>query len=355
MIQRLLASLASSALLVMVLIGAAFFRLPYVEYSPGPTVDVLGNQADQEIIEISGHRAYHDDGQLRMTTVYVSPPEGGIDVYTAMRAWLSSDRAVYPYEAVYPDNQTPEDADRESSVQMVGSQDAAVAAALSELGYSFPTVVEVQAVSPDMPASGRLEVRDVLLRVGTTKIRTAEDVVAAVADHAAGTPLDFRVRRDGKVRVVSVTPEEVDGTPKVGIVPGPGFVFPFDVKIGISEDIGGPSAGLMFSLAIYDTLTPGSLTHGKSVAGTGTIDPKGEVGPIGGIAQKIVGARDAGAELFLVPAYNCSEAVTAPAGDMRLVRADTLDSALKAINDWTDDPDAELPSCETASTDQETN
>ena len=351
MMQRLFASMASAALLVVLLIVAGFVRLPFVEYSPGPTVDVLGTHDDHEIVQVSGHEEFHDDGQLRMTTVYVSPPDGGIDLYTAMRGWFSGERAVYPYGAVYPDNQTPEDADRESSVQMVGSQDAAVAAALTELGYTYPSVVEVQAVSPDMPADGRLEVRDVLLRVGTTKITKPEDVVDAVAKHAAGTPLDFRVRRKGTVENVTVTPRDVDGTPKVGIVPGPGFEFPFDVTIGISEDIGGPSAGLMFSLAIYDTLTPGSLTDGKSVAGTGTIDPEGKVGPIGGIAQKVVGARDSGAGLFLVPPDNCAEALTAPAGDMRLVRADDLDTVLEAIKDWTHDPDAELPAC--SGTDQE--
>lgn len=344
--QRLIAVLASLALLFSTLLAISFIPLPYVKYSPGPTVDVLGENDGHEIIEVSGHEVFRDDGQLRLTTVYLSPPAGGINLYTAMQGWLSDELDVYPYELVYPDDQTPEDADQESAVLMVGSQDAAIAAALTELGYDFTRQVEVQAVSPGMPAAGKLKVHDVLLRIGGTRIRSPQDVVDAVTGHAAGTPLDFRVRRGDKTVDVAVTPKQTDGSPKVGIVPGLGFDFPFDVTIGISPDIGGSSAGLMFSLAIYDTLTEGSLTDGEAVAGTGTIDEQGTVGPIGGIAQKVVGARASGADLFLVPPDNCTEALTADHGDMRLMRADDLESAIDGIESWADDPDAPLPTCE---------
>ena len=110
-----------------------------------------------------------------------------------------------------------------------------------------------------------------------------------------GQPLTFVVRRKGTEVSVDVTPREVDGDKRIGITPGPGFTFPFDVSVDIGDNIGGPSAGLMFSLAIYDTLTPGSLTGGEVVAGSGTIDSDGKTGPIGGIAQKIAGAEAADA------------------------------------------------------------
>ena len=139
-----------------------------------------------------------------------------------------------------------------------------------------------------------------------------------------------------------------DGVPRIGIVPGNGFDFPFQVHVNIDPDVGGPSAGLMFSLAIYDTLTPGSLTGDAAVAGTGTMSEDGSVGPIGGIQQKIVGARDDGAELFLVPPDNCADALQAPNGDMRLVRADTMHDAVEALETWVDDPDATLPTCPTS-------
>ena len=117
--------------------------------------------------------------------------------------------------------------------------------------------------------------------------------------------MTLRVLSKGKESTVRITPEQVDGEPRVGVRLLPAYHFPFDVSVDIDPGIGGPSAGLMFSLGIYDTLTPGSLTGGHAVAGTGTMDATGKVGPIGGIQQKIAGARDAGAELFLVPPDNC--------------------------------------------------
>ena len=127
---------------------------------------------------------------------------------------------------------------------------------------------------------------------------------------------------------VSVTPTIIDGVQRVGIRIGTGFELPFDVSVNIDDSIGGPSAGLMFSLAIYDTLTPGSLTGGQIVAGTGTIDEQGNVGPIGGIQQKIVGAREAGAQLFLVPPDNCADALERrTTATMRLVKAITMHAA----------------------------
>ena len=161
--------------------------------------------------------------------------------------------------------------------------------------------------------------------------------------------------RDGKEVDVQVTPEErsadlfgavtVTGSPQIGIFLGQGFILPFPVTVTIDPRIGGPSAGLMFSLAIYDTLTPGSLTGGGRVAGTGEIAADGTVGAIGGIQQKIVGAREDGAELFLVPADNCEDTKGAHNGDMRLVRVDTFDTAKSALEAWAEDHDAKLPSC----------
>jgi PDZ domain-containing protein len=118
------------------------------------------------------------------------------------------------------------------------------------------------------------------------------------------------------------------------------------VSVDIADNIGGPSAGLMMSMAIYDTLTPGSLTGGADIAGTGTITPAGKVGPIGGIQQKVAAARDAGAQLFFVPADNCDGIGGVDTGDMRLAKATTLDGAVQALDAWVADPDTDLPSCE---------
>ena len=132
--------------------------------------------------------------------------------------------------------------------------------------------------------------------------------------------------------------------PRIGISLGIGYDFPFDVSIKVDPAIGGPSAGLMFSLAIYDTLTPGSLTDGETIAGTGELRDDGSVGPIGGIEQKIAGAEDAGAELFFVPRDNCGD-VDGLDPDLTLVKATSMHKALEALEAWADDRDADLPSC----------
>ncbi len=349
MSQRTLAGLLAGPLLLALWVGVLVLPLPYVTYAPGVTVDVLGEEDDgQEIIQVNGQKTYRDDGQLRMTTVYVSQPKARVNLLEVMGAWIDDEDAVYPYDAVYRQDETPEESKRESSVQMVTSQDEAVAVALRELGYDVTPVVQVANVDKNMPADGALKVGDVLKTVGGVRIKTAGDVGKAVVDSGIGKKLAFGIGRDGKDLTVSITPKDVDGKPLVGIVGGIGFDFPFDVEVNIDPEIGGPSAGLMFSLAIYDTLTPGSLTGDAVVAGTGTIADDGSVGPIGGIQQKIAAARRAEADLFMVPPENCEDARGAANGDMILVKATTMHDAVKAIEAWVEDPDATLPTCSTA-------
>jgi PDZ domain-containing protein len=325
---------------------AAFVPLPYVTYYPGPTVDILAESNGDETVQVTGHEAYYDDGELRMTTVYVSQPEEDVTLPELLRAYFDPDAAVWPRSSVYAPDETDESSDRESAVAMVSSQDTAVAAALTELGEKIDPIVEVLDVTPGLPAEGKLEVRDVLLRVGDTDITEAQDVVDAVDQAVAGQPIPFVVRRGEKRVSVEITPRKVGDDLRVGISPGVGFDFPYDVDVNISDNIGGPSAGLMMSLAIYDTLTPGSMTDGADIAGTGTITPAGAVGPIGGIQQKIAAARDAGAELFLVPADNCDGIGGVATGDMRLAKATTMHGAVETLADWVADHDARLPSCE---------
>lgn len=350
MTQRTVAGVLAVPLLIGLWLAAALHPLPYVTYEPGLTVDVLGtNDEGDEIIEVSGHEVFRDDGQLRMTTVYVSQPlpKGSNNLFELMYDWVSDEDAVYPYDAVYREDETVEQNREEGAAEMTSSQDAATAAALEELGYdvTHPAVV---GVVPKAPAAGKLETGDVILEVDDTEVEDTQAVADAVAAAPEGEPVAFLVLRDDQRIEVEVTPEVADGRAQVGIQLGTVVTpdLPVDVTINIDEGIGGPSAGLMFSLGIYDTLTPGSLTGDQIVAGTGTLDATGTVGPIGGIQQKVVGARDAGAKLFLVPPDNCDQAVLAPNDDMRLVRAPTMRSARESIEAWVDDPDADLPSCE---------
>ncbi|WP_210440341.1 YlbL family protein [Nocardioides xinjiangensis] len=346
MSQRTRAGLLALCLLAVLWGTAAFVPLPYVTYYPGPTVDILGEDDGGETVRVTGHRAYHDEGELRMTTVYVSTPQEDVTLPELLRAYFDPDAAVWPRSSVYAPDETDESSDRLSEVAMVSSQDTAVAAALTELGEEVDPIVEVLDVTPGLPADGELEVRDVLLEVDGTAVDDAQDVVDAVDGARAGEPITFLVRRGDEEVSVDLVPEEVDGDLRVGITPGPGYDFPFRVSVDIADNIGGPSAGLMMSMAIYDTLTPGSLTGGAHVAGTGTITPAGDVGPIGGIQQKIAAARDEGAELFLVPADNCNSIGGVDTGSMRLARATTLHGTLETLAEWVADPDTDLPTCE---------
>jgi PDZ domain-containing protein len=346
MSQRMIAGVVAGPLVVVLLVLAAVMPLPYVIYRPGDTFNVLADNDGREIIQVDGRKTYRDDGELLMTTVVVTPPKTDIGLGELMSAWLDGDDAVMPYRSVYREDETPEENEVEGAAQMVSSQDYATAAALTELGYKLTPLVEAQAIEPDSPADGRLEVRDVFLDVNGQKVNALDDVSKAVAATAAGEPVDFRIRRGDTERQVSVVPEkDEDGVQRVGVSLGIGYDFPFRVSVNINPQIGGPSAGLMFSLAIYDTLTPGSLTDGETVAGTGEISADGTVGPIGGIDQKIAAARDDGAELFLVPPDNCADVADAPNGDMQLVLAKTMHDARVALEAWAKNRDADLPTC----------
>lgn len=345
MTQRTLAGLLAVPLLVALWFQVLREPLPYVIYSPGLTVDVLGADGGEELVSVSGAEAYRDDGQLRLTTVLVTQPESEVNLFELLGAWIDGDDAVYPYDAVYGPDDTDTSEDEEGAFQMATSQDNAIAVALTELGYDVKPTPVVSRVIDGAPADGELEVDDRLLAINGDEVTSIEDAARAVDDTPDDQPVELRILREGQERTVSVTREEIDGVLRLGFEMRNSYQFPVDVRIGVDPAIGGPSAGLMFSLAIYDTLTEGSLTDGGSVAGTGTIDPAGAVGPIGGIDQKIAGAREDGAGLFLVPAGNCDDAYQSPNGDMRLTRVATMSEAVDAIEAWAADRDADLPQC----------
>ncbi|MEZ5096754.1 MAG: PDZ domain-containing protein [Nocardioides sp.] len=344
MSQRPLAALLAVPLLLALAMAALVVPLPYVIYSPAYTVNVLGRSDGKDVIQVSGHRSYDDPGQLRMTVVYVTQPDGRVSLFDAMDAWLDDEKSIYPYDAVYRPDETQAQSQQEGAAQMVSAKDAAVAMALVELGYNVERIT-VSQVEPGAPADGALRVGDRILRVGGTAVRTTDDISRTIQAAAPDAAVRFVVRRAGGRRSVDVVPRDIDGQRRVGIQLDVGVDLPFTVDINIDSGIGGPSAGLMFALATYDRLTPGSLTDGAAVAGTGTLDLSGRVGSIGGIQQKIVAARNEGIPLFLVPADNCTDAVQAPNGSVRLVKVSTLDDALASIQTWTSDHDAELPAC----------
>lgn len=350
MSRRTLASLLVACLLLVLGGVALVLPVPYVTMSPGPTVDVLGERGGKAIIDVRGHRTYPTDGDLRMTTVSVTNPTNHIGLGEALRAWFDTSRAVYPRDLVYPPDESTEDVEQQGNVEMVSSQDTAIAAALTELGYHLPLQIEVLGVTKRSPAAGKLKPRDRIEEINGVRIRNVEQVSESIQKTGVGQPASFVVRRGTTTERVQITAEASTENAKravVGVQIGIGYDFPFEVSVRLDEKIVGPSAGLIFSLGVYDRLTPGSLTGGTDIAGTGTIDERGRVGPIGGIQQKVVAARNAGATIFLVPPGNCGSALHADVrrDEIELVKAPTMRSAVQSLESYAKNRTADLPAC----------
>jgi PDZ domain-containing protein len=232
---------------------------------------------------------------------------------------------------------------------MLDSQDAATAAALSQLGIKpASTSVAVGGFSTGSPSAGKLALGDRIVAVNGTAVSTPDQLTAQIGRVKPGQAVRITYQRGGGPRqTVSITTAAAPGDarrPIIGITPTRKSVYPVTVKIGL-KDVGGPSAGLMFAIGIVDLLTPGDLAGGRTIAGTGEITQNGSVGAIGGIQQKLLGARRSGATVFLVPADNCPEASQATPKGLRLVKVGTLADALGSLEALRANPSARLSSC----------
>ena len=324
--------------------------VPFVIESPGPTFNVLGNNdAGQPIVQIDGTTSFPDNGTLRMVTVSVTSPQQTMSLPQAMLSWLTPGNALFPYADYYQNSATTADETAQGQIQMVTSQDSAIAAALTELGYTYTQQVGVIYVTPNDPSDGLLKAKDEILAVNGTKITDPQQFTDVLHAYKPGDTVTLEYQRAGKTGKVDIklgaSPDH-PSVPWLGIYIGVTYQFPITVTINVDPSIGGPSAGLVLSLAIYDQLTPGSLVGDIPVAGTGTISPDGKVGPIGGIQQKIRAASEAGATLFLVPPDDCADALGAqPVRPITLVKAPTMQSAIDSIKAYVANPNASLPRC----------
>lgn len=321
------ATLLAGALLLAVLVLLAWqVQVPYVELGPGPTWDTLGKDKGRDVIQISGKQTSGSTGQLRMVTVGVTDH---ITLWEALRGWVNNNDAVVPREVIYPPNQTQQQVDQENQQDFKNSQSSAETAALRELGY--PVQVTVKQVSVGLPAEGHLKPGDIITSVDGQPVTSATRLTQLIHAKAAGSALTIGYTRGGASGTTTVTSAKgADGTPRIGVQIEQQQPHPFQITITLN-DVGGPSAGLMFSLGIIDKVKPEDLTGGLDIAGTGTIDDDGNVGAIGGIAQKMRGAKRDGATIFLVPKDNCAEAVANEVPGLRLVKVSTLDDALSAL------------------------
>lgn len=329
---RVVTAAVAAAVGVLAVAGAVV-RLPYVLVSPGSAAAV------EDVVEIEGVPTYEHDGSILFLTVSVSSSRPNL--YTLLNGWLDGDVEVLTEDEVFGDRSRREERELNQAA-MTASQIVATQVSLERLGYSVPVVAyEVRGIENGSPAAGEFEIGDMITAVDGVPVTMVPDLGETVRERPAGDPVTFEIVRDDEPLTLTVTTRAAPdgdhaGEAQVGILSSPEYDFPVDVQIDTGE-IGGPSAGLAFTLTILDELSPGDLTGGEDVAVTGTISSDGTVGPIGGVEQKAVAASRAGAAIFLVPEAEAGEARRHGNG-MTVVAVGDLDDALAALERHGGDP-----------------
>jgi PDZ domain-containing protein len=331
-------------IMVAALMGVV--HVPYAVLKPGPVTNTLGNGPEgRPLITVDGKATYPTTGALDFTTVAVlGGPENPVNVWDWVGGHLDRSSAIVPEKELFQPGVTSTQVDHTNAAEMADSEQQAIAVALRALGQKVPQVVNVTELTKGSPATGVLAAGDVLVAVDGRPVSTPDEVRAAVRTHKPGQNAVFTVRRAGTEKVLTVKTASSNGVPVVGVFLQNAFDFPIKVSINAGA-VGGPSAGMMFSLAVYDKLTPGSLTGGVNIAGTGTIDSSGAVGPIGGIQQKLVGAKRGGATWFLAPTDNCKEVVGHIPDGLQVVKVATFTQARAAVEAIAAKHTASLPRC----------
>ena len=328
--SRRIATLIAALIPVIVLgVLATILTVPFVALGPGPTFNTLGDVDGTPVVQIEGTEVDPTTGNLNMTTVSV---RDGLTIFEAMAYWASGRYGLVPRSEVYPPDKTREEIDEGNQAEFARSEDSAELAALRFLDY--PIALQIDQIAADGPAANVLQAGDQLVSIDGTPVGSVSAVQDAVGSKTPGEQVAIVFRRDGAEQSATVTlsarPDDAEKG-YLGITPVEVPDVPFTVDFNLA-DIGGPSAGLMFSLAVVDKLSPGELSGGQFVAGTGTIDSTGDVGEIGGIPYKMAAAREAGASAFLVPAGNCDEARQHAPGGLDLIKVDSLTAAVDALD-----------------------
>ena len=339
--RRLRRAVVAGSFILVVALIAAVFLVPVnaVIEAPGPTWNVLdnGSSSDQDVLKVSGTETYPTEGALRMTTVSVSGCPG-YPVTTAdlIAAWISADKRIVDRDEVCPQDQSAEQVEETGKAQMTASQDSAVIAALVETGKAGAMHLTVTEVT-EQQTSTEIQAGDVLETITPeggqmTTLASFSQLRELMTTIPEGTRVTLGVRRGDQkasAALTTIAPQEGTTGSLLGLSLKISVDSPVEATFGLS-DVGGPSAGMMFALGVVDEITPGSLTGGKDISGTGTIDMTGQVGPIGGIQQKMAGARESGSTFFLAPASNCNEVKGHEPKDMQVFAVNTLHEAVAA-------------------------
>jgi PDZ domain-containing protein len=331
--------MVTTLVVVGLFLAESLIPVPYVIERPGPVANTLGTvvvgDKTVHMIDVSGAETYPTSGELNLLTVSIlGNPEDHPGWFDMLAAAIDPTQDIVPMEQIYPTGVTTEDRQAENKAEMTSSQDAATAAALTGLNIPFTQTLSVGEVSESGPAHGILQPGDVLVSVNGTPVSSYSTLRASIEANGAGVPATFSILRKDAPLDVSVTPVKVtegdQSAVLIGVSVETKFVFPFSVKVRVDE-IGGPSAGLMFALGITDVLTPENLADGRIISGTGTIDPSGNVGAIGGLPQKVVAAERANSELMFIPADQCADVPPNEFDKIRIVPVATLSDAVAAL------------------------
>jgi PDZ domain-containing protein len=308
--------------------------IPYVFFKPGVPDNVTAG-----LIEIKDAKSYEANGKLYITSILVTNPNSPVFGAETLYNWALGPHVVLPREVVYPPAVEGRVIERDSRAEMAGSKVTATAAALSFLGYQFEEIYFVSRILEYSDAKGKLEPGDRILIVDGDKINEIEEIRGAYSDKKIGDVIDIEVERviNGEsrnvlesVRLVSNQELGADpNRPAIGILVGTTAKFPVDIDFNI-RGVGGPSAGLIFAVGVVEKLTPEDLLRGRQIAGTGSIDPNGRVGAIGGIEEKMIGASRKGATIFLAPRENCPDIKHVPKG-LKVIPVSTLSEAIAAL------------------------
>ncbi len=324
--------------------GIVLAPAPFVSWAPGAVTDTLGRVAAGPVIQVSGISTYPTTGRLDLTTVSETRADARLSLPEALLSYWRPGHDALPRDVIYPPGKTPDQVEGEQRVMMETSQDHAVVAALRAAGLPVTRRPAVASVRVGSPAYNKLQPGDLIVSINGTRVTGNQQAADLIRGRRPGSSLVFEVLRDRQRKLIRVARGSNDGSDLSGITVGDGYSYRPRISFDLGEQIGGPSAGLVFSLAIYDKITPGDLLAGRRVAGTGTIDADGRVGPIGGIQEKITAAGSAGATVFLVPAGNCGD-LTGLRSDVKLVRVDSLHTAVSALRHLATGDAAALPRC----------
>ena len=334
--------LASGA--VALVLGAVMFSLPvpYILETPGAAIDTLGSHEGVELVQIDAPVHEGGSGQLLLTTVgaFGSDP-GSLSLVQMIAGYFNSSDALIPHDLVFPRGLSSEEREQVSTDQMISSQENSTVAALEYLGYTVTPVVEQ--VMDDGPSLGLLEAGDKLISVNGEPVMGYSHLLSLLDLLVPGETATVGFERAGSQDQVAITTTDAGGRARLGLAVS--LDPPVKVTFGV-EGIGGPSAGMMFALAIIDKLGEVDLTGGLVVAGTGTIDANGEIGAIGGIRQKMIGATREGATVFLAPEDNCAETVGHVPANLQVIKVSTLEEAVDALIAISQDSGAAVPTCQ---------